>query len=59
MPAVWFGGEGKRRGESGVKRGESATPFPGEEGSSWRWQHTGEVAAAAGRAPGGRRQPDG
>jgi hypothetical protein len=32
MPVIRFGGEGKRRGEWGVKRG-SATPFPGEEGT--------------------------
>jgi hypothetical protein len=34
MPAVWFSGEGKQRGEWGVKRGESFTPFLGEEASS-------------------------
>jgi hypothetical protein len=43
MPAIQFGGEGKQRGEWGVKRGENAVPFPGEEGhrgsgSAWgRW----------------------
>jgi hypothetical protein len=34
MSAVRFGGEGKWRGEWGVKRGETTVPFPGEEGSS-------------------------
>jgi hypothetical protein len=29
MPAVRFSGEGKQRGEWGVKRGESAAPFLG------------------------------
>jgi hypothetical protein len=28
MPAVQFGGEGKSRGEWGMKRGESVVPFP-------------------------------
>jgi hypothetical protein len=36
MPAVRFGGEGKWRGEWGVKRGENVAPFPLEEGSSGR-----------------------
>jgi hypothetical protein len=37
MPAVRFSGEGKRRGDWGVKRGESVLLFPREEGSSG-WQ---------------------
>jgi hypothetical protein len=57
MPGVFFGGEGKRRGEWGVKRGQNAAPFLGEEGSSGRQQRTQEVAAAAlGRASRGRRR---
>jgi hypothetical protein len=60
MPAVRFGGEGKRGGgggESGVKRGKSVAPFSGEEGSLELRQRAWEVAAAApGRASGGRRQ---
>jgi hypothetical protein len=58
MPAIRLDGEGKRRGEWGVKRGESAAPFLGEEGSPGRWQRTREVAATApGQASGGRRRP--
>jgi hypothetical protein len=54
------GGEGRRRGEWGVKRGQNAAPFLGEEGSSGRQQRTREVAAAAlGRASRGRRQSAG
>jgi hypothetical protein len=54
MPAIWFGGEGKWRGEWGVKKGKIAAPFLGEEGSSGRWQRKREVAAAVpGRASGG------
>jgi hypothetical protein len=49
---IWFNGEGKWRGEWGVKRGESVAPFLGEEGSSGRRQRMREVAAAAsGRLP--------
>jgi hypothetical protein len=59
MSAVRFSGAGKQRGEWGVKRRETAVPFPGEEGSSGRWQRTRAVAAAASRASGGRRQPGG
>jgi hypothetical protein len=56
MPAVRFSGEGKQRGDWGVKTGESAAPFLGEEGSSGRWQRVWVVAAAAlGRASEGRR----
>jgi hypothetical protein len=33
--AIWFGGEGKQRGEWGVNRG-SAVPFPREKGTSGR-----------------------
>jgi hypothetical protein len=47
---IRFSGEGKWRGEWGVKREESAVPFPGEEGSTGRRQRMQEVAAAA--APG-------
>jgi hypothetical protein len=56
MPAIRFSGEGKQRAEWGVKRGENAAPFLGEEGSSGRWQRAWEVAAAV---SGGRRQSDG
>jgi hypothetical protein len=56
MPVVRFGGEGKRRGEWGVKRG-SATPFPGVEGTSGWCARVPAAAPAA--APsvsrGGRR----
>jgi hypothetical protein len=56
MPAVRFGGEGKRRGEGGVKRRKSAAPFPGEEGSPRQRQRAREVATAVpGRASEGRR----
>jgi hypothetical protein len=54
MPAVWFSGEGKWRGEWGVKRGKRVSPFSGEEGSSGQLQCTREVAAAVpGWASGG------
>jgi hypothetical protein len=46
MPVVWFGGEGKRRGKWGVKRGGSATPFLGEEGTPGRCARTLAVAPA-------------
>jgi hypothetical protein len=60
MPAVRFSGVGKLRGEWGVKRLENVPPFPGEEGSSGRWQRAWEVAATTpGRAFGGRRRPGG
>jgi hypothetical protein len=60
MPGVRFDGEGKRRGEWGVKKGENAALFLGEVGSSGQRQHAWEVAAAApSRASGGRRQPAG
>jgi hypothetical protein len=56
MPVVRFGGEGKRRGEWGVKRG-SVTLFPEEEGTPGRC--TRVLAAAPAVAPsvsrGGRR----
>jgi hypothetical protein len=57
MPAVRFGGEGKRRGDWGVKRVKIVVPFLGEEWSSgWR-QRTQEVPAAVpGRDSGGRRR---
>jgi hypothetical protein len=45
--AIRFSGEGKWRGEWGVKMGESVAPFPGEEGLSGRWQRMREVAAAS------------
>jgi hypothetical protein len=49
---------GERRGEWGVKRGQNAAPFLGEEGSLERRERVGEVAVAApGRAFGGRRRP--
>jgi hypothetical protein len=45
------------RGEWGVKRGQNAAPFPGEEGSSGRRERVGEVAAAVPDwASGGRRR---
>jgi hypothetical protein len=60
MPAVRFGGEGKQRGDWGVKMGQNAVPFLGEEGSSGQRQRAWEVAAAApGRASGGRRRSAG
>jgi hypothetical protein len=59
MPAVQFSGEGKQRGDWGVKRGESVLLFLREEGSSEWQQGVQEVAATAGRASGGRRQPGG
>jgi hypothetical protein len=43
MPAIRLDGEGKQRGEWGVKRGESAAPFLGEEGSLGRLQRAREV----------------
>jgi hypothetical protein len=52
MPVVRFGGEGKRRGECGVKRG-SATPFPREEGTPGRCAHVPAAALSVSR--GGRR----
>jgi hypothetical protein len=56
MPVVRFGGEGKRRGEWGVKRG-SAMPFPEEEGTPGRCARV--LVAAPAAAPsvsrGGRR----
>jgi hypothetical protein len=56
MPVVRFGGEGKRRGEWGVKRG-SATSFPEEEGTSVWCAHvlTAASAAAPSVSQGGRR----
>jgi hypothetical protein len=52
-------GEGNRAAGGGginaVKRVESAAPFPGEEGSSERWQRAREVKVAASRAFKGRR----
>jgi hypothetical protein len=60
MTAVRFGGEGKGRGQWGVKKGENAAPFPGEEGSSGRRQRVRVVVAAVpGRASRGRRRPAG
>jgi hypothetical protein len=46
MPVVRFSGEGKRRGEWGVKRG-SATPFLEEEGTPGRCARVLAVALAA------------
>jgi hypothetical protein len=46
MPAIQFSGEGKWRGEWGVKRGENAVSFPGDERSSGRWQRAWDVAVA-------------
>jgi hypothetical protein len=46
MPAGRFGGEGKQRGEGGVKRRKSAAPFPREEGSPRQRQRAREVATA-------------
>jgi hypothetical protein len=56
MTVVRFGGEGKRRGEWGVKRG-SATPFPGEEGTPGRCARVlaATLAAASLVSRGGRR----
>jgi hypothetical protein len=57
MPVVRFGGEWKQRGEWGVKRGQNAVPFLGEEGMVGRRQRVREVAAVApGRAFRGRRR---
>jgi hypothetical protein len=42
----------------GLKRGQNAAPFPGEEWSSERQQRAREVVAVApDRASGGRRRP--
>jgi hypothetical protein len=57
MPAVRFGGEGKRRGDWGVKRVKIAAPFLGEERSSgWRQRMQEVSAAAPSRDSGGRRR---
>jgi hypothetical protein len=47
MSVIHFGGEGKQRGECGVKRGGSAVPFLGEEGTPRRCACMLEVASAA------------
>jgi hypothetical protein len=52
MPAIQFGGEEKWRGEWGLKRGESAALFLGEDGlSGWQKRMWEVVAAAAGGLP--------
>jgi hypothetical protein len=48
MPVIRFGGEGKWRGEWGVKSGAgSATPFLGEEGTPGQCLCVLEAALAA------------
>jgi hypothetical protein len=56
MPVVRFGGEGKRRGEWGVKRG-SAMPFSKEEGTPGQCARVlaAALTAASSVSRGGRR----